>query len=197
MAPPPRILRFKITLKDIKPPIWRRIEIPANATFWELHVAIQDAMGWLDGHLHEFEVLDQSGEELRIGIPDDEGWCEPATIPGWKRKLSPVFRRPGDKALYTYDFGDAWEHTLTLESIEAARPGMTYPVCLAGRRRCPPEDCGGAWEYQRLLEVLADPKHEEHSALLEWVGGQFDAEEFLPAAVVFDDPKQRLEFVVD
>jgi hypothetical protein len=189
------VLRFKITLKDVKPPIWRRIEIPASATFWDLHVAIQDAMGWLDSHLHEFNVTDQSGDKLRIGIPDDTGWGEP-TIPGWKRKVSPVFRRPGDKALYLYDFGDGWEHTLLLESIDQARPGIRYPVCVAGRRRCPPEDCGGPWGYGHILEVLADPQHEEHAGLLGWVGGRYDAEEFDPAAVVFDDPKQRLEFML-
>jgi hypothetical protein len=187
------ILRFKITLKDIKPPIWRRIEIPANATFWAFHVAIQDAMGWLDCHLHEFNVTDQSGDELRIGIPEDDGWGEPA-IPGWQRKLSPIFRRPCDKALYLYDFGDGWRHMIVLESIESARPGVSYPLCLAGRRRCPPEDCGGPSGYDHLLEVLADPEHEQHAELLEWVGGRYDAEAFEPSAVVFDDPKRRLEF---
>ncbi len=100
-----QVTRLKITLKHVKPPIWRRIEIPASATFWELHTAIQDAMGWCDGHLHEFRMSDQPGGELRIGIPDESEWGEP-TVPGWKRKLSPVFRRPGDEANYVDDFGD-------------------------------------------------------------------------------------------
>ncbi len=74
--------------------------------------------------------------------------------------------------------------------------GAEYPACLAGRRRCPPEDCGGPWGYEHLLQVLADPKHEEHAELLEWVGGRFDPEDFDPSEVVFDDPKERLEFVL-
>ena len=189
------ILRLKITLKHTKPPIWRRLEIPSSATFWDLHVAIQNAMGWFDCHLHEFETTDRQGDVRRVGIPDDSGWGEP-TLPGWKRKLSPIFRTKGDKATYIYDFGDGWEHTVALEAIEPAHPETTYPRCTGGRRRCPLEDCGGPGGYERLLAILADPAHEEHSGMLEWTGGPIDPDAFAPDLVVFDDPEDRLRFVL-
>jgi len=196
MAKHDQILRFKITLNGIKPPIWRRIEIPSNATFWALHVAIQDAMGWTDTHLHEFHTTDRFGPGLRIGIPDEDGW-DNGIVAGWTRKISPVFKYPGTKAEYLYDFGDGWEHTVLLEAIEPARPGVEYPVCVGGRRRCPPEDCGGPWGYESLLEILADPTHEEHAEMLEWAGGPIDPEAFDPTAVRFEDPAERLSFVRD
>jgi hypothetical protein len=188
------ILRLRITLNEIMPTIWRQIEILSNASFWDLHVAIQDSMGWLDCHLHEFLVTDR-GNELRVGIPDDSGWGEPL-IPGWERELSTALSAAGDRVGYTYDFGDGWEHEVILEAIESEQPGVVYPRCIAGGRRCPPEDCGGPWGYERLLEVLADPNHEEHAELLEWVGGRFDPEAFSAGDVVFDDPKKRLESVL-
>lgn len=194
MAKRNQILRFKITLKGIKPPIWRRIEIPSSATFWALHVAIQDAMGWTDTHLHEFSTTDEFGPGMRIGVPDEDGWGAPVAA-GWTRKLSPVFGFPGAKAEYVYDFGDGWEHTILLESIEPARTGVQYPVCVDGRRRCPQEDCGGPGGYESLLEILADPTHEDHDEMLEWAGGPIDRESFDPRTVQFDDPKRRLSML--
>lgn len=76
------------------------------------------------------------------------------------------------------DFGDGWEHSLLVEKIlPAARP-LRYPVCLAGKRRCPPEDCGGPWGYQDFLEAIGNPDHERHEEFVEWIGGGFDPEEF-------------------
>ncbi len=196
MAASPSVLCLKITLEQTDPPIWRRIEVLSNATFWDLHVAIQDAMGWCDCHLHQFAANDKSGAECRIGVPDIWGMDESEVVEGWKRKLSPVFRRAGDSAGYAYDFGDGWEHLVVLESISPAPSGATYPRCVAGELRCPPEDCGGPWGYEHLLTVLADPSHDDHDHLSEWAGGPIDPEEFAPEAVVFSDPKERLQFVM-
>ncbi|MBD3285573.1 plasmid pRiA4b ORF-3 family protein [candidate division WOR-3 bacterium] len=191
-----QIYQFKITLKDIKPPIWRRILIPANSTFWELHVAIQDAMGWTDTHLHEFEVKGpDSGDTHRIGIPDDEFGRE--TLPGWKVKTAKYCPTIGTSVDYMYDFGDGWEHKIKLEKILPREEGADYPDCIAGERACPPEDCGGPDEYVELLEAISDENHEEHEEMLEWLGGGFDPEAFDPNAVTFTDAEERLKFILE
>ena len=186
------MIRFKITLKGIRPPIWRRIEIPANYSFWDFHVAIQDAMGWTDSHLHAFSVRNLRGGIDQIGIPDDDSFeGDPMFLPGWKFQVSDYLFRPGTRAKYAYDFGDGWEHDLIVEAIGPREKGVTYPRCTAGKRRCPPEDCGGIYGYADLLEIIANPEHEEHASMMEWVGGPFNPNEFDPSAVHFEDPAWR------
>ncbi|MFH2053020.1 MAG: plasmid pRiA4b ORF-3 family protein [bacterium] len=186
----PNILQFRIELLEISPPIWRRIQVPADSSFWDLHVAIQDAMGWTDSHLHAFELDDPKKGRCEIGIPDEDAMVP--VIAGWKRKLTRHFKTPGDVMFYEYDFGDDWRHAVLLEAIALPEPGVEYPRCTAGARRCPPEDVGGVGGYEEFLEAIADPDHEEHDSYLEWCGGAFDPEEFDPAAVRFDDPYERL-----
>jgi hypothetical protein len=101
------------------------------------------------------------------------------------------FDRPGATARYEYDFGDGWQHEVTLEAIVPAQAGRRYPICLAGERACPPEDCGGVPGYENLLEVMRDPEHEEYESMLQWVGGRFTPERFDPRTVKFDDPRKR------
>ncbi|MDI3524632.1 MULTISPECIES: plasmid pRiA4b ORF-3 family protein [unclassified Kosmotoga] len=186
------VYQFKITLKGIKPPIWRRIQVPETYTFWDLHVAIQDAMGWLDYHLHEFEIINPStGLKVNIGIPDEDFGRD--VLPGWKQKIADYFSMENPKANYTYDFGDNWEHKIELEKILPREKGVTYPVCIKGKRACPPEDCGGVWGYEELLEAIKDPAHERHEELLEWLGEDFDPEHFDVNEVSFDDPNKRLK----
>ena len=185
-----RVYQFKVTLQGIRPPIWRRILVPATYTFWDLHVAIQDVMGWLDYHLHEFRVhVPRTGKTEDIGFPNDEF---PAVRPGWAVKLVNRFTMKNRVAQYEYDFGDGWEHLVELEAVLPREPGVTYPVCVKGKRACPPEDCGGTSGYAELLRVVADPGHEEHAETMEWLGGDFDPERFDAAGVRFDDPNQRL-----
>ncbi len=195
MPPRKQLYQFKITLKDIKPPIWRRIQVPGTCTFWDLHVAIQDAMGWLDCHLHEFRIRDLDGRMLSIGIPDED--FENETLPGWKSRVSKFLSSARPTFEYVYDFGDDWRHKIEFEGSVPAEPGVYYPRCIKGKRACPPEDCGGPWGYQELLDVLADPEHEEHEDTKRWAEsikeGPFNPEEFDPAAVEFSDPKERLE----
>ena len=181
--------QFKIELLGVSPPIWQRIQVPATYSFWDLHVAIQNAMGWTDSHLHAFEVAGQTGDGEEIGIPDPDG--EHDFIAGWKRKLSRHFKAPGDQMIYEYDFGDSWRHSVLLEQIALAEPGVRYPRCIAGARCCPPEDVGGETGYEDFLAAIRDPKHEEHDSYLEWCGGSFDPAEFDLACVEFDDPKER------
>ena len=170
--------------------------MPDNYTFWDLHVAIQDVMGWWDAHLHAFRMLNpEKGIEEEIGIPDED-FADPEhmILAGWKQKVSKYFSAQNDKALYIYDFGDYWEHELKLEKIIARDKQKDYPVCVAGRRACPPEDCGGPPGYADVVEVLSDPEHDAYESILEWVGGKFDPEHFKVIEVDFDDPKSRWDF---
>ena len=124
-----KVYQFKISLKGIKPPIWRRIQIPETYNFWNFHVAIQDAMGWFDCHLHHFEVINprtQVPEE--IGIPDEDGWGDIEIIPGRSRKISKYFTGSQKKAKYLYDYGDCWEHTVQLERIVDRISAFDYPI---------------------------------------------------------------------
>ena len=142
--------QFKVTLMGIDPAVWRRIVVPADYSFWDLHVAIQDSMGWLDCHLHAFRLRNpDTGEAVEIGIPDDDPFDgQPQPLIGWDTPLVAYFRLPGDRADYEYDFGDGWEHEVLLEHITSRLPSGQYPVCLEGARACPPEDSGGVHGYQ-------------------------------------------------
>lgn len=176
------VYQFRIDLKDIRPPIWRRIQVPETYTFWDLHVAIQDAMGWKDYHMHEFQITDPSfGERIRIETPE------------WEKKIADWLNIETSTANYIYDFGDFWEHKVKLEKIIPREKGVNYPICIKGKRACPPEDCGGVWGYEELLEIIKDPDHEEYEEMIEWVGEDFDPEHFDPKEVVFDDPDRRRE----
>ena len=187
-----QVYQFKITLKGIRPPIWRRIQVPETYSFWDLHVAIQDAMGWLDSHLHRFEISTSYGIKEEIGIPDEE--FDKEVLPGWKQKLSDYFSMDNKKAEYVYDFGDNWAHTIELEKILPRDKDTKYPICIAGKRACPPEDCGGIWGYQRFLDIIMDPNHEEYNEMLEWAGGEFEPEYFNAEEVRCSDPDERRKF---
>lgn len=192
-----KVYQFKITLKGIKPPIWRRIQVPESYTFWDLHVAIQDAMGWMDSHLHHFEIINpMTGMKEEIGIPDEEGDMDIEIHAGWERTIAGYFTDDNSRAHYIYDYGDYWEHAIKLEKILNSERGVRYPRCSGGERACPPEDCGGVGGYEDFLEVIMDPKHEEYYETLEWAGDDFDPEHFNPAEVVFDNPKRRLRYVL-
>jgi Plasmid pRiA4b ORF-3-like protein len=175
--------------------VWRRLQVPKTYSFWDLHVAIQDAMGWLDCHLHEFRLLDADQKGLvSIGIPTDDDPEDRPVVAGWKVPLSRHFERRSWHALpvlYAYDFGDDWEHVLVHEGIESAEASLTYPRCLAGAGRCPPEDCGGVHGYAEFRRIMSDPTDPEHASMSQWAGGPFDPDAFDQNAVVFDDPRKR------
>ncbi|MHB1325844.1 MAG: IS1096 element passenger TnpR family protein [Thermoleophilia bacterium] len=186
------VFQFKITLRGTKPPVWRRIQVPGEYSFWALHVAIQDAMGWLDYHLHQFDILDFGSRRIEhIGFPDDEFLLEQVVLPGWEVPIARLFTKAKQKTGYLYDFGDDWQQTVLLEKIIPPEAGATYPRCTGGSRKCPPEDCGGTGGYGDFLEIIADPADVEHQSTLEWVGGSYDPDDFNPTAVHFDDPAAR------
>jgi hypothetical protein len=193
MKQPQQILRVKVQLRDVRPAIWRRIEVPASYAFWDLHVAIQDAMGWFDSHLHVFRVDNpQTGELDEIGIPDPDGFeDDPIVLEGWEIPVARYLQKSGDRAEYEYDLGDGWEHEVLLETATSRQPKTKYPRCLAGARACPPEDCGGPSGYAELLKTIADPSHPERENLQAWLGEPFEPEAFDCREVHFDNPKKR------
>ena len=187
------IFRFRVTLTRLRPEIWRRIEVPENYSFWDLHVAIQDAMGWSDHRTHLFVLGTlEAGDEVRIG-----GACPEEIVdlrfadPGRAVPLAQYFREPGDSGFYEYDFSNYWVHKVVLEAIAPRSTSVRYPRCTKGARACPPEHCGGPFGFRNLLAVLGDPDHEDHASLLESLGGSFDPDEFDPTTVHFDDPHAR------
>ncbi len=191
-----QVYQFKITLQGIKPPIWRRIQVPETYTFWDLHVAIQDVMGWSDYHLHEFEIMNPStGLKVNIGPPDDEFGRK--VFVGWNQKMADYLSIENPRADYVYDFGDYWEHRIQLEKILPKEKNVDYPVCIKGKRACPPEDVGGIGGYEDFLEIIKNPDHEEYKEMLEWAGGEFNPEHFDCEEVSFDDPGKRLKMALE
>lgn len=171
----PTIHRLKVTLKNVKPPVWRRIEIDSYVKLDVLAVILEDAMGWDGYHLHAFEIGDTTYRDRQY--VDDSPWGRRQRDES-RHRLSNLLSQVGDKARWDYDFGDGWEHDLVVEAIEPADPTISYPRCVAGRRMCPLEDCGGPWGYAHMLEVIADPSHEEHAELADWLPPSFDPEHF-------------------
>ncbi len=170
MKSPASIYELKVTLRDIRPPIWRRIRVRSDITLFKLHAILQVIMGWMDGHMHQFVAKAKTYGRVDREFPE----CEDEK----KVLLSQVLRGPKDSFVYEYDFGDGWKHIVVLEQVLEAEHGGKYPYVVAGKRACPPEDCGGARGYERLLEILSNPRHTEHADMVEWVGGSFDPEAF-------------------
>jgi hypothetical protein len=193
------VYQFRVELREIEPAIWRVIQVPSEYSFWDLHVAIQDAMGWLDYHLHAFRVkMPRKKSETEIGIPDED-FDNRDVLAGWKVPIMKYFTEPGKTAIYDYDFGDGWSHSVLLEGILLKEKGLKYPRCIAGERACPPEDCGGVDGYYQLLKILSDPNHPEHQEYNEWLKGHaknyfpYEPDKFESEKVEFWDPKKRFK----
>lgn len=166
------VYQLKVGLRGSKPPIWRRLEVPADIGLGALHHVIQVAFGWDDSHLHVFET--PAGN---FGRADAElGHRAESSV-----TLAQVASAQGSRLRYTYDFGDDWEHEIVVEKVAPADAAVGYPRCTGGRRAAPPEDCGGVWGYDDLLRVLADPADPEHEERLDWLGLD-DPADFDPAA---------------
>ena len=181
-AVPLEIYQLKVTLLGASPPIWRRLLAPADMSLAQLHDALQAAMGWEDSHLHEFSV-----GQRRFGPPDPDERFWGSSVENERRvRLSAALARVGSKVIYTYDFGDGWEHSIVLEKRLPVDPTLGYPVCTDGQLACPPEDCGGIPGFYDLVEALSDPDHERHEEMLEWIG------DFDPQAFSVADANSRL-----
>jgi hypothetical protein len=167
------IYQLKISLKYTRPLVWRRIQLYGDITLAKLHRILQTVMGWYDSHLHQFIV-----GRTCYGIPSRDDFLGMDLKDERKVTLNQILTRPKQKMIYEYDFGDGWEHEILLERVLAPEPGVRYPRCLDAARACPPEDCGGTGGYENFLAAIRDPNHEEHEEYLEWIGGEFDPEQF-------------------
>jgi hypothetical protein len=174
------VYQFKVTLLDTNPPIWRRIQV-SDCTLDKLHEHIQTAMGWTNSHLHHFRIDERLfGDPLLMA----ENFTEMNYADSTRTMLSDIVPDGGERFRfeYEYDFGDGWQHEVLFEGRLRTEPGKRYPSCVEGARNCPPEDVGGVWGYADFLEAIADPKHEAHDEMRQWVGGKFDPERFDPSA---------------
>lgn len=199
-----KVFSIKITLNSSSPSIWRRILVPSDYSFFDLHCAIQNAMGWFDSHLHGFAIgQKRTTRTMSIKFPDPEEensfWEDDDYKDERKEKIRDYFGKSIKQCVYTYDYGDSWDHTILFEKEINTDSKQKYPQCIAGKNACPPEDCGGLGGYDHLIEVLKNPKDKEYDDMLEWLGmedpKEFDPSHFDPSEVEFDDPKERLREV--
>ncbi|HQQ71076.1 MAG TPA: plasmid pRiA4b ORF-3 family protein [Alicycliphilus sp.] len=171
---------LRIELRDVKPAIWREVWVDPAITLRQLHAIIQAAMGWENAHLYGFAipgsgragrfwgVSPQQRFEPRQPAGMDMGFDEPAHDDAGTR-LAQVLQAPKDKLLYLYDFGDDWEHVITLKKIITTPEPL--PLLADAAETCPPEDCGGVHGFADLVEVLDDPQHPEHAEMSEYYEG--------------------------
>lgn len=169
-----RVYQLKVTLRHIRPPVWRRLQVGGDTTLGQLNRYLQVAMGWWNSHLHLFQI---GRTEYRQPDPEEDLFWESTAKDENAAVLGEVVPAEKEKFRYVYDFGDHWEHEIVVEKILPRGGDLAYPVCLAGQRACPPEDCGGPGGYRELLQALSDPDHPEHESWTEWVPDGFEAEE--------------------
>jgi len=171
---PKQIYQLEIWLAEIDPRIWRKFEVPSDIRLAKLHGVIQAVMGWTDSHLHSF-----SAGEDEYGMPDlDEDMYDSGMMDETRANLTDLVTRPKDRFVYTYDYGDNWEHIIELVEIKEPQSGIKYPVCLAGERACPPEDCGGPWNYPDFVKTMQGKNTKQRREFIEWLGYEFDPAEF-------------------
>lgn len=166
------IYQLKITLNNTSPPIWRRFLVQSNILLPDLHKIIQTVMGWTNSHLHQFIKNRQYFREPWENDYSDDSF-DYADI-----KLDDFLYIIGDTCSYEYDFGDSWRHTIKLEKILPFDKNQNYPVCTAGKKNCPPEDCGGIYGFYNLLEIIRNPEHPDYEDMIDWIGEDYNSDYF-------------------
>ncbi len=166
------LLTLRVELLNIKPAIWRRLQVRGSMSLASLHTTLQLAFGWTNSHLHSFRLRGNEYTNATEELDDLQ------MLPERGQTLARVLGADEREFHYLYDWGDGWDHHVVIETAGALREGWSYPLCIGGERACPPEDVGGAGGYEDFLEALRDPEHEEHENYLRWAGGVFDPEGF-------------------
>jgi hypothetical protein len=172
-----KMYQLKVELPPIEPPIWRRLLVRGDMNLGLLHAVIQVSMGWTNSHLHHFLIGDEVYTDSVFEENLDSG--EEPDRDESKATLITVAPRAKARFVYEYDFGDSWQHLITVEKIlEPVASFQGFAKCLDGGRACPPEDCGGAWGYGDVLKIIKNRRHKEHKSMMEWLGGEFNPEAF-------------------
>jgi len=167
--------QIQISLRGSKPRIWRRVLISSDLLLPDFHTIIQITMGWTNSHLHQF-IKNRIFYSERVA--EDDFWDNMSNVDYSKIKISDLLKKEKDKIIYEYDFGDSWEHDIILEKIKDSGLKKIISTCLTGKNNCPPEDCGGIWEYSDMLEILKHPNNERYEEYVEWLGEEFDPKYF-------------------
>jgi Plasmid pRiA4b ORF-3-like protein len=165
--------QLRVELQTVKPLVWRRVLVPDYVTLPKLRVILQWTMGWTNSHLHEHEIGRRS-----YGIPDEDWPCDEPLIDERHVRLKSLLDTGLRRFTYLYDFGDGWEHVVSVEDLVQPKADSPLIACSAGENACPPEDVGGPHSYSEFLDILKNPNHEEHADMTNWVGGAFDPAAF-------------------
>lgn len=171
-----QIARIRITLEDMKPAIWRRVELPVTNSLKTLHLAIQACMLFENYHLFQFDIGDAA---YGLRFDDDDAFMV-RTRDAAHMRINKLVERGITSFTYTYDFGDNWRHRIEIEEISSTIPGTNYPRFVDGERRAPPEDVGGTPGFEEFLEAMSKPRHPERKSMIEWYGRPFDPADISP-----------------
>ncbi|MDO8670846.1 MAG: plasmid pRiA4b ORF-3 family protein [Dehalococcoidia bacterium] len=173
LGPGVETYQLKVCLREIRPQVWRRIQVSGDITLPRLHMVLQAVMGWTNSHLHMFTV-----DGTDYGEPDPDFPDDVPMIDERRKRLNKLVIRRNTRIIYAYDFGDNWQHDILVEKIFRPEPWHNHPFCLEGARACPPEDVGGVSGYRDFRRSIRHPRDPEHDSCLTWVGGAFDPEGF-------------------
>lgn len=164
-------IELKISLEDTKPEVWRTVVVPSTMSLKKLHIVIQMAMGWESYHLFDFEI-----GGVRYGEPDEYGF-DTTPVKSLNSRIGKAVS--GVKTFkYVYDYGDNWVHQIKVVGKSSVPASLKLPACIGGENACPPEDCGGTFAFENLKDALADKKHPDHEEIVNWIGDDYNYQEF-------------------
>ena len=169
-VPPHLVYKLKISLLDAPYPIWRELLLDGTLTLRQAEICMLHCMQWTFSHLFDIEVNGKRYSKDEEFIDECDGELDT------KHTLDEVFRNK-PIGILTYDYGDSWTHEIIVEEI-LHDSTLPTPYCIAGQGACPPEDCGGVWGFQDMLKNLEDPDSDEYEELIEWLGGEFNPNDF-------------------